>query len=467
VTASRTGAVNLGLRSVDCPGAASRTFMSTLAHKLRPLDYFTLAFGAMVGVGWLVVMEDWLGRGGPLGAMLGFAVAGAALVPVGYVYGRLVQVIPDAGSEIAYTDRAFRSRGLSFVAGWTMMLAYWIVCPWEAIAVGRIAAYLVPQLNSIELFRVGGQPVYLPHLVLGLSLVGLIAFLNYRGIRTTATFQNWITFILLTLFVIFTACGFSRGTTANLQPLFSGAALVSVLRVIQIVPYFLTGFESVPKCAEEAAAELDPRQFMRPILLALGVGVAFYVLVIAVVAYVRPWHSLLGQSFATAAAFEQAFRARWIVGLIMAAAITSLIKVFNGNFVAASRVLFALGRQGLAAPRLGDVESRHRTPSLAIAGLGVGSAAALFLGPSILIPVTEVGSMASAVGWLLACAAYYRIEAHAGRRAVALLGGLVALAMILMKVLPFVPGHFTSRECFALGLWAVLGIAIWRGRRPD
>lgn len=440
--------------------------MSTLAHKLRLTDYFTLAFGAMVGVGWLVVMDDWLGRGGPLGAMLGFAVGGTALLPVGYVYGRLVQVIPDAGSEIAYTGRAFQSRGLSFVAGWTMLLAYWIVCPWEAVAIGRIAAYLVPQLNSVELYRIGGQPVYLPHLVLGLALVGLVAFLNYRGIRTTATFQNWVTFTLLALFVGFAVCGFSRGSAANLQPLFSGAAVISVLQVIQIVPYFLTGFESVPKCVEEAAAELDPRRFMRPILLALGVGVAFYVLVIAVVAYVSPWRSLLGQNFASAVAFEQAFHERWIVGLIMAAAFTSLIKVFNGNFVAASRMLFALGRQGLAASRLGEVDSRHRTPSLAITGLGAGSAAALFLGPSILIPVTEVGSMASAVGWLLACAAYYRIEASSARRAVAVLGGLVALAMILMKILPIVPGHFTVHECIALALWGVLGLMVWGSRRP-
>ena len=34
-----------------------------LARQLRTTDYFTLGFGTMVGVGWLVVMDDWLGRG--------------------------------------------------------------------------------------------------------------------------------------------------------------------------------------------------------------------------------------------------------------------------------------------------------------------------------------------------------------------------------------------------------------------
>jgi amino acid permease len=43
----------------------------------------------MVGVGWLVVMDDWLTRGGPLGAALGFGLGGLALLPIGHVYGRL------------------------------------------------------------------------------------------------------------------------------------------------------------------------------------------------------------------------------------------------------------------------------------------------------------------------------------------------------------------------------------------
>src|ERR1700719_3143071 len=59
-----------------------------LARKLRFTDYFALAFGTMVGVGWLVVMDDWLGRGGPLGAILGFAIRGGLLLPVGHVYRR-------------------------------------------------------------------------------------------------------------------------------------------------------------------------------------------------------------------------------------------------------------------------------------------------------------------------------------------------------------------------------------------
>ena len=66
----------------------------TLARKLRLVDYFALGWGTMVGVGWLVVMDDWLLRGGVLGAILGFAIGGALLLPIGYVYGQLVARSP-------------------------------------------------------------------------------------------------------------------------------------------------------------------------------------------------------------------------------------------------------------------------------------------------------------------------------------------------------------------------------------
>ncbi len=435
--------------------------MSLLARRLRTVDYFTLGFGTMVGVGWLVIMDDWLERGGPLGAILGFAIGGAALLPIGYVYGRLVMALPDAGSEIAYTGKAF-SRGVSFGTGWMMTLAYLIVCPWEAVAIGKMAAYIFPALNSVELYRVAGKPVYLPHLAIGLGLTAWITFLNYRGIRSSATFQNWTTFGMLALFGVFASLGLARGSPHNFAPLFSHGGFVSVLLVLQIVPYFMTGFESVPKCAEEASPNFRTRGFFRAIVMAIVVGVLFYTSVIAVVAYVSPWPALIGARFATAVAFERALGSRWIVNLIFAAALLSLLKVFNGNFIAASRLLFALGRRGLVTARLGRVHPANQTPVLAVLSVGLVTSAAALLGESILVPITEVGSLASAVGWLAASAAYARIERSGRERAIAASGILVASLLILMKFLPIVPGHFTGYEYLALGLWVLVGLLLRR-----
>jgi amino acid transporter len=348
-----------------------------------------------------------------------------------------------------------------------MMLAYFIVCPWEAVAVGRIAGYIFPTLDSMEIYRVAGRPVYLPHLIIGLGLTALLTKLNYRGIRLSATFQNWTAFGTLALFVVFVALGASRGSPHNFPPLFTHAPLVSFLLVLQIVPYFMTGFESVGKAAEEASSEFQGRSFFRAIWMAILVGILFYTTIVAAVAYVAPWHALIGEKFMTAVAFERAVGARWIVNIILAAALLSLFKCFNGNFVASSRLLFALGRRGMTDSRAGQIHPQYQTPSVAVLCVGLSTAACMLLGDAILVPITEVGAVASAIGWSATCAACLYlgtgktnasgIRLGTGGRLIAVFGLLVGIAMLLMKVVPLVPGHFTVYEWIALGCWVALG----------
>src|SRR5215472_11325853 len=438
--------------------------MISLARKLRLADFFSLGFGTMVGVGWLVVMDDWLSRGGPLGVVLAFLIGGLALLPIGMVYGHLVKAMPDAASEIAYTAAVF-PRWISYATGWMMLLAYYIVCPWEAVAIGRIAGYLFPTLDRIELYHVGGKPVFLPHLIIGLALTVFITFLNYRGIRVSATLQNWTTFAVLTLTIGFISAGISHGATENLTPLFNGPSVISVVLVLQVVPYFMTGFESIGKASEEASTEFQPQRFMLAILLAIVIGSLFYAVVTAAVAYVDPWQSLVHERFATAVAFERAIGSRSIVRVIMATALLSLVKIFNGNFVAASRLLFGLGRRGLTDPRLGYVHPLNRTPSVAALILGAATAALMFAGSSVLVPITEVGSLASLLGWMASCAAFLATRPSPFGRAAAVTGLVVTALLILLKVLPQVPGHFTVYEWLALTIRIALGLLL--RRYPD
>ena len=438
--------------------------MKTLARKLRLADYFALGFGTMVGVGWLVLMDDWLGRGGPLGAVLGFAIGGIILLPVAYVYGQWVQRLPDAAGEAAYTAQVFPPL-VSYFTGWMMLLAYFIVCPWEAVAAGKVAAYIFPSLNSFQLYSIDGQPVFLPRLLLGIAMTAFLAVLNYRGIRLSATFQNWTTSMVLLLFVLVVCISGVRGAPANFHPAFHAAPFVSILLTLQIVPYFMTGFESVPKVAEEAHPEFRSQGFFRAIAMAVLVGAAFYVLSVAAVAYVAPWQSLLGKRFATAIAFEQALGARWPVRLILAVALFGLFQCFNGNFVASSRLLFAFGRRGTILPRFGEVHEKFLTPSVAVLGITAWTLVALFFGDALLVPVTEVGSMASALGWLAACASFWLVDSRPRMRVIAGLGICVSLLLVLMKLLPAFPGHFTPWEWLALGLWLLLGALLHRRPR--
>jgi len=138
------------------------------------------------------------------------------------------------------------------------------------------------------------------------------------------------------------------------------------------------------------------------------------------------------------------------------------------------------------------------TPSGAIIGVTVATLVALLFGDAILVPITEVGSMASALGWLAACLSFWLVEggsrsatpkvevvagapprdqsepAAAGRRvpritkrAVTAAGILVSLLLLLMKLVPAFPGHFTQAEWIALTIWLAIGAVLHRRPTSD
>lgn len=440
--------------------------MPTLAHKLRLVDYFVLAFGVMVGTAWLVVMDDILERGGPLGALLGFTFGALILLPIGYVYGQLVKAIPDAAGEAAYVARLFSPK-ISFVTGWMMLLSYFLTCPFEALAAGRILGYLFPRLNSGELYRLGGRPVYLPHLLLGLFITITLTYLNYRGIQASARLARITTFTFLALVMVFALAGAGHGSIANFRPGFSHAPWLSILLVWQVTPWLLGGFESVAKYVEEASPDFKSRRYFLAIALTILSGMFFFWIVIAAVAYVTPWQALQNaQQFPTAVAFEHALHAHWIVELILGSALLALLQAFNANMVASSRLLFAMGRRGLIHSQLSYVNPRSLSPSVAVVAVGIGSSMAMLLGEAGLVPILEVGALASAMAWMAACASCYRLKPTATARAAAAFGLCITGLMIAVKLIPLVPGHFSLPEWVSLAIWLVLGIVVHRSATP-
>jgi amino acid transporter len=142
-----------------------------------------------------------------------------------------------------------------------------------------------------------------------------------------------------------------------------------------------------------------------------------------------------------------------------------LFQVFNGNFVASTRLMFAFGRRGTLHPAFANVHSQYRTPTVAILGVSAATLVGLFLGDAILVPVTEVGSLASSFGWFAACLSFLLLEKSTPLRLISALGILVSLAFILMKIVPSIPGHFSVAEWIALAIWLFLGFILHRWPR--
>jgi hypothetical protein len=96
----------------------------------------------------------------------------------------------------------------------------------------------------------------------------------------------------------------------------------------------------------------------------------------------------------------------------------------------------------------------------------MATAAALLMGEALLVPILEVGAVGSAIGWMAACASYYCMKPSFAGRAAAVYGLLLTSVMILVKIVPLVPGHFTASEWGAMAIWSLLGYLLW-ARRHD
>ena len=74
-------------------------------------DVLVIAFGAMIGWGWVVSTGGWILNAGTFGTMLGFVIGGLMIYFVGLTYAELTSVMPKCGGEHVFSYRAFGSVG--------------------------------------------------------------------------------------------------------------------------------------------------------------------------------------------------------------------------------------------------------------------------------------------------------------------------------------------------------------------
>ena len=451
----------------------------TLAKSMSFVDYVALGLGTIVGIGWVILAGNWLARGGPMGAILGFVIGGFILLAVGQCYAELAPAIPVAGGAVAYAYRAFGD-GASFLAGWFLSFAYITVCPFEAVAIGWLLEYLVPSLRGCTLYTVGDSQVSLLSLSAGILTTLFIIVLNFHGVRDTARFQTISASIMIGCALIFVVVALLKGSFQNMRPLFAGGAskwapVGSTLAVLGIVPFFMSGFDAIAQGSEESGKHLNPKNIGKAVLISILAGAMFYASVLLALSVCLPWKEAIKLEMPTADAVRVAFSYDWVARLVLLAAFLGLLTSFNGCFLAGCRVVFALGRGGLLPKWFGSVSSRHKTPVNAILFVGMITLMGTFVGKSSLNPIVNVGSLAYVCGWLMTCLSAIRLRKIAPqlerpyrvkKKPVLHLGAVVAAALIILMIAPGSAAQLSWPSEFAiLSSWMVLGFLGYRWRR--
>ncbi|WP_253182838.1 APC family permease [Arthrobacter sp. SW1] len=309
-----------------------------------------------------------------------YVVALATMLFTAFSYAKLSRAIPAAGSAYSYTQQTFGGH-LGFVTGWTLMLDY----------------LFLPMINFllIGLYMNAAFPA-IPGWVFALASILLVLAFIAGGVKFVGKSSGVIVAVSVVIIIVFVALSISYlsgnpapSVTAPFEtgsggagPIFAGAAVLALS--------FL-GFDAVSTLSEDARnAERD---IPRAIVITTLLGGLIFIVVAWVGGLIIPdWHEFTALDTAGIELVEKVggpvlsafFIAMFVAGCI-GSAMTSQVSV--------SRIIYAMGRDGLLPRAFGKLHPRRGTPVLAAVTVSAVSLLALVLSLEMAATMISFGAL--------------------------------------------------------------------------
>lgn len=445
-----------------------------LQKSLNMKDVLALAFGTMIGWGWIMLAGSWVGNGGTIGAILAFVLGGFMAIFVGLTYAELTPMLPLAGGELVFSYRAM-GYNASWFTGWMITLAYIGVAAWEGPALSNALGFLfqglLPELGV--LYELEGSEVTGMFLLIGCVGSVIMTILNYRGAKASAIFQTTATVAMAIGGIAFFVSGTATGTLENLEPMFTDGA--GFTAVVLAVPAMFVGFDVIPQAAEEMNIPLG--KIGKVMIIAIVMAATWYIIMILGTALSTPGDVLAGYNadpncVPVANAWAYAMGSPVFGKIMIIAAMCGILTSWNGFIVGASRVLFSMARAHMLPKAFAKVHPKYGSPTVAILMVGVITLLAPLLGKSALSWFVNAAAFGTVVAYFMVSLSFlvlrkkeptldrpFRIQK--GGVIVGLLAVLVALFMISLYLPIYSPTPLQPIEWALVGGWIVLGLILF------
>ena len=320
-----------------------------------------------VGFGLAVIVGNTIGAGilrapGSVAADLPDPRLFLAAWAVGGLYALLGAIqLAELGATIARSggQYVFARHALGEYAGFIVGWSDWISTCGSTAAVSIVAAEF-----AIVLFPVLGGRAPL----LAAAVACTFAVLQWRGIREGSLVQGVTSALKALAFLVLIGAAFALGGTgsgavADVPPVAQGLAAAGAFVVaLQPVIYTYDGWSAAVYFSEEVR---DPgRDIPRSLLGGVLLIIAFYLLVNVALLYVLSIDGVAGREFAAGAAAASIF-GRYGDAIFRLLTIVSMLSAVNALQLMASRVLFAMSRDGLVSARAAVVNPGG-TPTAAL-----------------------------------------------------------------------------------------------------
>lgn len=336
-------------------------------------------------------------------AALAYLISMAAMFFTAASYGKMAAAFPSAGSTYTYAQRGLHAHA-GFVAGWAMMLDYFLIPLLSILYASLTAERLLPGV---------------PSAVWALLFTAAITWVNLRGIRVTAGASAWLMALMTGCAVLFAgACarhvmagggwaalwnvaGLVRPESLSAGPLLLGAGVATLSYI---------GFDAISTLAEDA---VDPRRDIgwATVVVCVTQGL-ICVTTVYLAALVWPNFRAFPQTdtaildVGRAAGGELLFGALTVVLLV-----AGLASALTGQ-AGASRLLLGMARDGILNKKVfAHVDERSSTPVRGILFMGaLALAGSLLLRFQLAVELLNFGALTGFILVNLSVVSHYYIR---------------------------------------------------------
>ncbi|MGE3230991.1 MAG: APC family permease [Hyphomicrobium sp.] len=309
-----------------------------------------------LGVGIVLVGEymGWnfaVGKGGALAALIACWFAGLLYTCVAMIDSEVTSTVAAAGGQYAQAKHIVGPL-MAFNVGLFLVFAYTMLEAANAITLG----YLVQTVGSMAGFPETHDK---PFIVLTILF---LAWLNYRGVYATLTFNLVITAIaFIAILVLFVAVQPWNNTLMRHNELLTGLPYgwLGVLAAMHFGMWYYLGIEGTTQAAEEV------RSPSRALPLGTMTGIITLLIAATLTWYIcaglMPWE-YLGQAVTPLFDAARLTDSRVLMVLLFIGTIFSTLASANGCINDASRAWFSMGRDRYLPQVFGAVHPKYRTP---------------------------------------------------------------------------------------------------------
>ena len=331
---------------------------------------------------------------------LAYVVTLAAMVFTALSYTHMVRAYPVAGSAYTYTQRTFGGHA-GFLAGWSVLLDYLFLPMINYLVIG---IFLNAEFPSI--------PVW----VWALTALVAVTVLNLVGVNSISRASKVIVAmqaVFVLVFVVLAARHAFAADAPSLSLPFTGDGSVPgfgpVLAGAAILCLSFLGFDAVSTMAEEAR---HPKTDIPRAILLVTLGGGFIFIVLAALSQLAYPATTFENVDAAAVEIMNSVGGHLLRAAFIAAYVAGSFGSALTSAASVSRILFAMGREGVLPRVLGQLSARFLTPMAAVLVVGFLSLGVLAIDLGTLASLISFGALVAFTAVNLAVIKHYWVDQH-------------------------------------------------------